>query len=204
MTLKQIFFALFARPLIMLIGGVRLSGVENLPKSGPAIIVANHNSHLDALVLMTLFPIKSVERVRPVAADDYFFSTPLRSFVAKKLMGILPIERERIKRESGRHPLWRVLEALDNGEIVIIFPEGSRGEPGVMKPFKKGFAHIAKMRPEVPVTPVHIEGTDRALPKEEALWVPFIVELSVMKAQYFENGVREFTQKIERLFHEDC
>ena len=200
MRLKTLFFLLIIRPLLLLLSGIRAEGSERLPHRGPAILVANHNSHLDTLALMSLFPSATLPRVRPVAARDYFYATPLRRFVAERLVGILPLERRGVKKREGHHPLEPLAEALDRGEILIIYPEGSRGEPGKLRPFKSGFAHLAKMRPHVPVIPVEIQGTDRALPKDEALWVPFIIDIHIGEACYYNGTVREFTRHVEWFF----
>jgi len=194
---------LIVRPLVMLACGTRIEGAEKLPKFGPAIIVANHNSHLDALVLMSLFPFSSIESIRPVAAFDYFFKNRLLRFISEKLIGILPIDRKRGYKTKGAYPLQPILDALDRGEIIIIFPEGSRGEPGKLKPFKSGFAHLTKMRPDVPVIPVTLSGTERSLPKDEALWVPFVIEIKIYSSYYYNGNVKSFTKSIERLFLAD-
>ncbi len=203
MTPKQLFFSLLVRPSLMLLSGIRVKGREHLALTGPAIIVANHNSHLDTMALLSLFELNRIDRVRPVAAGDYFLATPLKKFISEKLIGILPVDRKKIRKTGSKHPLHHLSEALERGEILIIFPEGSRGAPGEIKPFKRGFAHLAKAHPNVPVIPVKIRGTDRALPKDEALWVPFIIDIEVENPYYFEGDVRDFTKKIEELFHDD-
>ncbi len=197
MVLKKLFFLFVIRPLLLIFGGMRVSG-STLPTRGPAIVIANHNSHLDALALLSLFPLETLPRVRPVAARDYFCSTPLRQFISRYLIGILPIDRR--PRSHHARPLEPLLNALERGEILIIFPEGSRGDPGELRPFKSGFAHLAKKRPDVPVIPVQLRGTDRALPRNEALWVPFVLEVQIGKPHYFSKTVSEFTQEIEGVY----
>jgi|TARA_B110000438_G_scaffold254486_1_gene260755 1-acyl-sn-glycerol-3-phosphate acyltransferase len=64
-----------------------------LPNKGPAIIVANHNSHLDIFVLLTLFPFNLVKNIKPVGAADYFLSNPVLSWFALNIMGIIPLPR---------------------------------------------------------------------------------------------------------------
>lgn len=194
--LKRLFFLLLVRPLVVLGMGLHLRGGSNLPQEGPCIIVANHNSHLDTLILMSLLPISVVERVRPVAAADYFLKNRFMKWFALNLMGIIPITRQ--VKASKEHPLHEAIEALGVREILIIFPEGSRGEPEQMGRFKNGVAHLAKLFPEVPVIPVGIYGAGKSLPKGEALFVPFIADVCVGEALFFgEEKVTEFTEKLE-------
>lgn len=194
--LKQIFFIIIVRPIILLIAGVHLRGKENLPLDGPCIIAANHNSHLDTMVLISLFPISKIIKVRPVAAADYFLTNKLVSWFSKNIIGIIPLVRK--PKKSDGHPLLEVENALKNGEIVIVFPEGGRGEAEQMVPFKTGIAHLAKSFPNVPVVPIYIHGAGKCLPKGEALFVPFIMDVSISSPIYYEDeSSREFTQRLE-------
>lgn len=175
--LRWVFFALLVRPLLAIVLGMNVRGREHLPRSGPAIIVANHNSHLDAMVLMSLLPHRLLHRVRPVAAQDYFMKGPLLAWFSTRLVGILPIARKGSAADAD--PLTGCYAALESGQILILFPEGTRGEPEVMAPFRGGVAKLAGRFPEVPITPVHMRGLGKALPRGEALLVPFMLEVSV-------------------------
>jgi 1-acyl-sn-glycerol-3-phosphate acyltransferase len=170
-ALQIVFFALIVRPLLALAIGAHVRGRENLPKHGPAIIVANHNSHLDTLTIMAMYPLRRLSRVRPVAAMDYFMRNRARAWFATKIMGIIPIVRG--GRDRNINPLAPCEEALDRGEILIIFPEGSRGEPETLAQFKKGVARLVQARPATPVHPLYIYGLGKALPKDTRLLVPF-------------------------------
>lgn len=198
--LKKLFFILIVRPLVLVIAGVNLKGKEYLPKEGAAVLIANHNSHLDTLVMMSLFPLETLKKVRPIGAEDYFFSNPYTKWLSINLLNIIPLSR-RVSKEHG-HPFYQIYEALDNHEIVLLFPEGSRGNPEVMKPFKTGIAHIAEAYPTVPVIPLCIHGAGKALPKGEALFVPFIIDVHVGKAIFYEGeGKVEYTKHLEERVH---
>ena len=88
------FLTLVARPLAAVFTGADVIGAEHLPRSGPAIIAANHNSHVDTLLLLTIFPARLMGRLRPVAAADYFLRGPLIGWFSRALIGIVPIVRD--------------------------------------------------------------------------------------------------------------
>ena len=189
MWIKKLFFISLVRPLVLVIAGVSLRGRENLPRNGSAILIANHNSHLDTMVVMSLFSLKTLEKVRPIGAEDYFCNTPLKKWLSHKLLDLIPLKRRPTKAEG--HPFGEIYRALDKGDIVLLFPEGSRGDPEVMKPFKTGISHIAEAYPDVPVVPLCIYGAGKALPKGEALFVPFIIDVRVGEAVFYENRSKQ-------------
>ncbi len=194
--LKKIFFALFVRPLVLIISGVHVLGKEKLPLEGPCIIAANHNSHLDTMVLMSIFPLSKINQVKPVAAADYFMKNKYFAWFSQNVIGIIPLKRRPTKEEG--HPLLGVTKALKNGDIVIVFPEGSRGVPEEMGTFKTGIAHLAKEFPSIPVVPIYIHGAGKALPKGEALFVPFIIDVNIGEALYYnDENNKVFTQRLE-------
>lgn len=167
--LQILVFLLLVRPFLAVFLGLRVRHRERLPAAGPAILVANHNSHLDTLVLMAALPPRRLWLCRPVAAADHFRSGPL-GWLARRLLRAILVPR------CGRSPaaaLAPAVEALDRGEILILFPEGSRGRPEVMGVFKRGVAELVRARPAVPVIPVRLQGLGRCLPKASLLFLPF-------------------------------
>ncbi|MCC6139184.1 MAG: 1-acyl-sn-glycerol-3-phosphate acyltransferase [Nitrospira sp.] len=193
--LQQLFFALIVRPLVLIVIGLNIRHRERIPLKGPAIVVSNHNSHLDTLVLMTLLPWPMLRQLRPVAAKDYFLRNRILAWFALHIMHIIPLEREIL----GRHqdPLAPCSEALKNGDILILFPEGSRGDPEQMGKFKTGIAHLAKRNPDVPIAPIFLHGLGKALPKGEALLVPFFCDVFVGKPLQWAGDKANFMTSLE-------
>ncbi|MEQ1818855.1 MAG: lysophospholipid acyltransferase family protein [Terricaulis sp.] len=170
-TLRRYGLMLVVRPIARLLFGLDVIGKEKLPTKGPAIIAANHNSHVDTIVLLCLLPSKLLPITRPVAAADHFDKGGFGSWFSRNIIGIIPIKRGGAAR--GEDVLAGAKEALGRGEILVVFPEGSRGEPEEMTRFKTGVARLIEAHPEVAVTPVYLQGAGRSLPKDAKLLVPF-------------------------------
>ena len=198
--LRWCFFAFVVRPLVLVILGCNVRHRSRLPAAGPAIVAANHNSHLDTLVLMALFPHRMLGRLRPVAAADYFLRHRLRSWFAHRIMGIIPLPRGRPER--GTDPLAACDAALDRGEILILFPEGTRGAPEAMADFKGGVARLAERHPTVPVVPVYLHGLGKALPRGTWVLVPFFVDVFVGTARVWGGDRRGFMDDLTSAIRE--
>lgn len=198
-ALRILFFGLVIRPILTIAIGAQIHHRERLPAKGPAIIVANHNSHLDTLTIMSMYPLRHLARLRPVAAVDYFLRTKWLAWFALHIIHIIPLERG--GREKGIDPLAGCIEALDRGEILILFPEGSRGEPEILAQFKKGVAHLAHSRPATPVHPLFIRGLGKALPKGSFLLVPFNCDIAVGEPLYWRGDVNGFMADLQTEMH---
>lgn len=177
---KILFFLLIVRPVVYLMLGLNVLQREKLPTRGPAILAANHNSHLDTLVLMSLYPLSALSRLRPVAAADYFLRNRFTSWLSLNLIGIIPLDRQ------GQIEKNRVFEqcqqALADGEILLLFPEGSRGAPEQLQPLRKGIYHLARSHPGTQVTPIALHGLGMALPRGGSMLVPFNCDAVVGEA----------------------
>lgn len=198
--LKVLFFALVVRPLVLVGLGLNVVNRRRLPTEGPAVIAANHNSHLDTMVLMSLFPLAVLHRVRPAAAADYFLANRYRAWFSQNVIGIIPLDR------SGTTEIDLVFatcrQALDRGDILILFPEGSRGAPEQMGRIRKGIYHLLKGREQIGVTPVVMHGLGRALPRGEALFVPFNCDVVIGEPLTVRGKASQFVRQLGETYDE--
>jgi 1-acyl-sn-glycerol-3-phosphate acyltransferase len=193
-VLRFVFYGGIVRLVVLLVLGLNVRHRERLPAGGPAILTANHNSHLDAMVLTSLLPLRLLPRVRPVAAADYFLRNPVLAWFSINVIGILPIARKR--EDSSEDPLGRCDAALAQGDILIFFPEGSRGEPEKLGQFKRGIGLLAERHPDVPVCPIFTYGLGKALPRNDGLLVPFRLDVFVGEPMRGRDGSEDFVGRL--------
>lgn len=137
---------------------LRMQGQRNMPWSGPALVIANHQSFLDPLLIGLVARRPLVYLARRTLFRNRFFGAMIRSFNA------VPIDQEGI----GLDGIRTVLEQLRLGKAIVIFPEGARTEDGEMQPLKAGI-HLLIKRTQVPIVPVGITGAYHAWP----IWRPY-------------------------------
>ena len=196
--LKILFFGLIVKPVVLLVLGLNIHNRNKLPLEGPALIAANHNSHLDTMVLMSLYPLLKIHKVRPVAAADYFLSNRLMAWFSLNVIGIIPLQRS---SSVNRDELFvDCHKALDKGDILILFPEGTRGEPEQVAQPKKGIYHLVKQRTDAAITPVVMHGLGRALPRGEALLVPFNCDVVIGDSLPAANSADELLQCLSNAY----
>jgi 1-acyl-sn-glycerol-3-phosphate acyltransferase len=187
----------FVRPMLKWVVGVRYRR-RNLTPRGPCLVVSNHNSHLDAAVLMGMFPLRRLPNVHPVAAADYFGETWFKRTVAMMLMNAIPIER---RSAPGSDPLAAIVRAIDAGESLILFPEGSRGEAGVVTKFRAGIGRMVQLIPGLLVVPVFLSGPERIWPRGQKVPVPLNIDAIVGKPRTYP--VLDDPRKIADLVQRD-
>lgn len=196
--LRILLLTLIAKPLARIFTGADVLGREHLPVKGPAIIAANHASHVDTLLMLTIFPARTLARVRPAAAADYFLKGPVISGFSRHIIGIVPVARDRVS--AGEDILAPAREALAAGDIVVIFPEGTRGDGERMARLKNGVARLAASCPDAPVTPIWLQGAGRVLPKGAYVPVPMNCTVLVGAPLRYEGDRMAFMETLrERL-----
>ena len=196
---RQLFYVLIVRPVLMILLGLSVRHLERLTVKPRHLIAANHNSHLDALVLMSLIKFRDIPKVKLVAAKDYFCRTNLRTWISLNLIGVIPIERN---PQEGEDVLAPVKAAIEDGYTIVIFPEGTRGEPEKRQPLKYGIAKLVQEMPDVTVTPVFMHGLGKSLPRGERLLVPFVCQVNVGEALSWAGDRAAFIAALEQSLSE--
>ena len=184
--------AVYARPRVM--GVDRLTDVD-----GPVIFAANHHSHADTTLLLSVIPARLRRDLRVAAGADYFFPNRVTSAISALFIGAVPIERTRLSRLSTDN----VLEVIERGESLLIYPEGGRSPDGWGQEHRPGAAFVAK-RTGVPVVPIYVDGTSRVLPKGQN-WPTRVRTAVVFGAPLrieSDEDTRAFAARIQRTIDE--
>ncbi len=141
------------------------------PKAEQRIYFANHQSHLDWVLIWAALPRELRARTRPIAARDYWTSTPFKQWLTSAVFNAVYVSRT---RSDEQDPLEPLVEALEAGDSLVIFPEGTRSNQGEPQPFKSGLYHLAEQFPGVQLIPAWIDNVQRVMPKGEVVPVPIL------------------------------
>jgi 1-acyl-sn-glycerol-3-phosphate acyltransferase len=167
--------ALIIRGLLRTWCRFEIVGEEHLRNNRSFVLVANHSSHLDTVCLLAGLPLRRLHRAFPAAAADYFFKSVPRTWIATIIVNALPFARQ----TQVRHSLAICRELLANaGNVLIIFPEGTRSKTGEIQDFKPGIGALVAGR-DVPVLPCYLDGAFRAWPKGKRIPRPRKVRLII-------------------------
>jgi 1-acyl-sn-glycerol-3-phosphate acyltransferase len=158
-----------------LVTGVRARWTGCGPSSAQRIYFANHSSHGDFVLLWSALPPALRAHTRPVAGADYWLKGGLRRWLINDVFRGVLVERG---GEKTADPIAAMLAALDAGDSLIIFPEGTRNPGEAMLPFKSGLYHLARQRPAVELVPVWLENLARVMPKGQVIPVPLLCSVS--------------------------
>ncbi len=172
---------------------LEIVGRENLPREGSFVLVANHNSHLDTLAILSAMPIHKLHRVFPAAAQDFFFVSVPRLAVAAVMVNALPFSR----KDNIRQSLTICKRLLENsGNTLLLFPEGTRSTTGELGEFKSGIG-LMLAGTQVPIIPCYLDGTYRAWPKGSYFPRPRRVRLVIGKSRSYDHLRRGKKSAIE-------
>jgi len=184
---RSIFYRFIIRPFLKYIIGVQFENESTFENLDQFIIVANHNSHFDAVSILASLPANKLKNIRTIAAGDYFGTSPSRSNLMNLFFNAILINRKR--KKTDRSSIDILDEYLKKGESLILFPEGSRGKPGVLSEFKKGIAVLLKKNPNIPFVPLYLDGFGKVLPKDKYMMLPMNSKVKIGKPTLpkFEN-----------------
>ncbi len=152
-----------------LLVGARAQWASASP-AGQCLYFANHGSHLDTLAIWSALTPELRARTRPVAARDYWDHPGLRGYVSEKILRAVLIERRREARDGD--PLAPVLEAVDGGDSLILFPEGTRTPQRLPQAFRGGLFRIAQAHLQLTLVPTYLDTLHRSLPKGARIPLP--------------------------------
>jgi 1-acyl-sn-glycerol-3-phosphate acyltransferase len=145
------------------------------PKAEQRIYFANHQSHFDWVLIWAALPSELRAITRPIAARDYWTSSPLKAWITREIFNAVYVSRQRTDDEDPLEPL---MEALRRGDSLVIFPEGTRGNQADPAAFKAGLYHLAEAFPTVQLIPAWIDNVQRVMPKGEVVPVPILCSVT--------------------------
>jgi 1-acyl-sn-glycerol-3-phosphate acyltransferase len=145
------------------------------PKAEQRIYFANHQSHADLVLIWAALPSELRSITRPIAARDYWTKTPFRQWITTAVFNAIYVDRV---KTGDQDPLEPLIDALESGDSIILFPEGTRGSQEEPQAFKSGLYNLAKKFPQVVLVPAWINNVQRVMPKGEVVPVPILCSVT--------------------------
>lgn len=155
------------------------------PEALQRIYFANHQSHLDWVLIWAALPRELRTRTRPIAAKDYWTGGRFKHWLTREVFNAVYVDRQ---RSDDQDPLDPLVEALEQGDSLVIFPEGTRGQQELPQPFKSGLFHLAERFPDVQLVPAWIDNVQRVMPKGEVVPVPVLCTVTFGAPMRLEPG----------------
>jgi 1-acyl-sn-glycerol-3-phosphate acyltransferase len=190
------------RPFARIYFGLRFYGSRNLKQFDRFIIIANHNSHLDTLMIYCSLPVFQIARTHPVAAREYFIKPRVLFYLVDFLFK--PIWIDRSEKDDGHQRIEKIKACLNRGHNLIIFPEGTRGAPGQIAKFKTGIGRLAQEYASIPVVTMYLSGPEAAFPKGTNFPVPVSLAVTIDTAQVSRLNYLEITSCLENKLKRLC
>ena len=195
-------YTIFWRNFLKIFIGLKYYNRNVLKKKKQFILIANHNSHMDTMAIMSSIPSRYIHRVHPIAAADFFGGSKFKEKLMRYMVNATLIPRKRAESKEDVDPIQLMSNLIVKGRSIIVYPEGSRGVPGVMTDFKKGIGYLINKHPHVDVVPVYLDGIYKTLPKGKNLILPYNCEIIFGDTIQFESfEVDDILRKCEDEFN---
>jgi len=165
----------FLLGLVRVLTGAQARWYGCPPKAEQRIYFANHQSHADLVMIWAALPLELRSITRPIAAKDYWTKTPFKQWITTAVFNAVYVDRARTGEQDPLEPL---MDALESGDSIIIFPEGTRGNAEEPQPFKSGLYSLAQKFPNVVLVPAWIDNIQRVMPKGEVVPVPILCSVT--------------------------
>jgi 1-acyl-sn-glycerol-3-phosphate acyltransferase len=179
------FMRYFLLGTIRLLTGAQARWVGCPPKAEQRIYFANHQSHADLVMVWAALPRELRAVTRAIAARDYWTQTAFRRWITTKVFNVVYVSRE---RNADEDPLDPLVQALRNGDSIILFPEGTRGFADEPQAFKAGLYNLAQKFPNVVLVPAWINNVQHVLPKGELVPVPVLCSVTFGAPMQVQEG----------------
>ncbi len=166
---------LFLLGLIRLLTGAQARWQGCPPKAEQRIYFANHQSHADLVLMWAALPAELRSITRPIAAKDYWTKTPFKQWITTAVFNAIYVDRAKV---GDQDPLEPLIDALQSGDSIILFPEGTRGNQDDPQNFKSGLYNLALKFPDVVLVPAWINNVQRVMPKGEVVPVPILCSVT--------------------------
>ena len=166
-----IIYSFFWKNFLKIFIGLKYINEKSLRNKKQFILIANHNSHMDTMAIMSAIPSKYIHKVHPIAARDFFGGSLFKKILMRYLVNATLIKRDR--EDPNNDPIDSMNKMLKKSRSLILFPEGSRGTAGVMSKFKKGLGYLIQRNPEINVIPVYLDNVYKTLPRGKNLILPY-------------------------------
>lgn len=153
--------------------GVRAIWRDSAPLDTQRVYFGNHSSHADFVLIWASLPARIRAHTRPVAGSDYWLKGAVRTYIGTEVINAVLVDRDR--KPGTADAIAVMVDAIDAGASLIIFPEGTRNTTDeVLLPFKSGIYRLATERPHLEFVPVWLENLNRVMPKGEVVPIPLL------------------------------